>query len=103
MRIVAVTACAAGVAHTFMAKKKLEDAAKKLGHPIKVETQGAGGIENELTREEIAAADILILAIDVEIAKRDRFKDLRKVEVPITTVLKSPEALLRKIETKLAE
>lgn len=103
MRIVAVTACAAGVAHTFMAKKKLEDAAKKLGHQIKVETQGAGGIENELTREEITAADILILAIDVEIAKRDRFKDLKKVEVPITTVLKSPETLLKKIEAKLTE
>lgn len=103
MKIIAITACAAGVAHTFMAKKKLEDAAKKLGHQIKIETQGAGGIEDELTAADIVNADILILAIDVEIAKRDRFKDMRKVEVPITTVIKSPETLLNKIETKLMQ
>ncbi|PTQ84027.1 PTS system IIB component (Fru family) [Trichococcus patagoniensis] len=103
MKIIAVTACAAGVAHTFMAKKKLEDAAKKLGHEIKVETQGAGGIEDELTPRDISDADILILAIDIEISKRDRFKDMKKVEVPIITVLKSPEALLKKIEAKLNE
>ena len=51
MRIVAVTACPTGIAHTYMAAEKLERAAKKLGHDIKVETQGSMGIENALTKK----------------------------------------------------
>ena len=56
MKIVAVTACPTGIAHTYMAAEQLEKTAKKLGHSIKVETQGAMGIENKLTEAEIAAA-----------------------------------------------
>ncbi|WP_027109199.1 PTS fructose transporter subunit IIB [Lacticigenium naphthae] len=101
MKIIAITACATGVAHTYMAKKGLEDAAKKLGHEIKIETQGAAGIENELTAEDIEWADILVLAVDVEIAKRHRFHSIKKVEVPVTMAIKSPEPLLKKISAKL--
>ena len=52
MKIVAVTACPTGIAHTYMAAEQLEKTAKKLGHSIKVETQGAMGIENKLTDED---------------------------------------------------
>lgn len=62
MKFLAVTACTVGVAHTFMAAEKLELAAKSLGHEIKVETQGAGGIDNRITSEEIASADAVIFA-----------------------------------------
>lgn len=59
--IIAVTACPSGVAHTYMAAESLESAAKAKGWQVKVETQGSIGIENELTAEEIAAADMVIL------------------------------------------
>ena len=62
--IIAVTACPSGVAHTYMAAESLESAAKAKGWQVKVETQGSIGIENELTAEEIAAADMVILTKD---------------------------------------
>lgn len=101
MNIVAVAACPTGVAHTYMAKKALEDAAKQLGHQIKVEAQGALGIENEITKSEVEAADVVILAIEVEIAKAYRFKNKPKVNLPINTVIKSPIKVLEKIEAKM--
>ena len=57
MNIVAVTACPTGIAHTYMAAEQIEKTAKALGHHIKVETQGAMGIENELSAEDIREAD----------------------------------------------
>ncbi|MFC6463490.1 PTS fructose transporter subunit IIB [Marinilactibacillus sp. GCM10026970] len=101
MRIIAITACATGVAHTFMAKKALENAADRSGHQIKVETQGATGIENELIQKDIDQADILILAIEVGIAKKERFNKIKKVEIPISTAIKNADGLLKKIEEKL--
>ena len=56
MNIVGVTACTVGIAHTYIAQKKIETAAKKAGHNVKIETQGTIGIENPLTADEIAAA-----------------------------------------------
>ncbi|WP_080145958.1 PTS fructose transporter subunit IIB [Marinilactibacillus piezotolerans] len=101
MNIIAVTACATGVAHTFMAKRTLEEAAKKRGHQIKVETQGATGIEDELTQKEVNEADILILAVEVGIAKKERFEKIKKVEIPISTAIKNADGLIQKIEEKL--
>lgn len=72
MNIVGVTACTVGIAHTYIAQKKIETAAKKAGHNVKIETQGTIGIENPLTADEIAAADIVLLAADVKVtARRD--------------------------------
>jgi fructose-specific phosphotransferase system IIB component len=93
MKIIAVTACPTGIAHTYMAAEKLEKTAKKLGHTIKVETQGAMGIENELTPAEIDAADVFILAADIAIERDERFARIRKVSVPIRSVLKDTEAV----------
>lgn len=101
MNIVAVTACATGVAHTFMAKRALEDAAAKQAYQIKVETQGATGIENELAQSEVDQADIVILAVEVGIAKRERFEKVKKVEIPISTAIRNADGLLEKIKEKL--
>jgi fructose-specific phosphotransferase system IIB component len=97
MKIIAVTACPTGIAHTYMAAEQLEKTAKKLGHAIKVETQGAMGIENELTEEDIAAADVLILATDIAIEREERFADKRKIQVPVQAVLKNPEAIFARL------
>ena len=66
-RIVAVTACPTGVAHTFMAAEAIEEEAKKRGWWCKVETRGSVGVGNELTPEEIAAADVVIVACDIDV------------------------------------
>lgn len=103
MNIVAVTACATGVAHTFMAKRAIEDAAKNRGHQVKVETQGATGIEDELTKKDIEEADILILASDVKLARSERFEGVKKVNIPVAAAIRNADSLIRKIEEKLNE
>lgn len=66
-KIVAITACPTGIAHTYMAAEGLERGAKKLGHTIKVETQGSIGVENRLSDKEIAEADLVIIAADTKV------------------------------------
>ena len=65
--IVAITSCPTGIAHTYMAAEGLENGAKKLGHQIKVETQGSVGAENVLSAADIAAADVVIIAADTSV------------------------------------
>lgn len=98
MKIVGVAACTVGIAHTYIAQEKLENAAKKAGHEIHVETQGTIGIENELTAEQISQADVVILAVDVKISGRERFEGKRIVQVPTEVAVKSPSKLIEKIE-----
>jgi len=71
-KIVAITACPTGVAHTFMAAEALEEEGKKRGHQIKVETRGSVGAKNQLTDQEIAEADLVIIAADIDVPL-DRF------------------------------
>ncbi|HEX8705728.1 MAG TPA: PTS fructose-like transporter subunit IIB [Myxococcaceae bacterium] len=66
-KLVAVTACPTGVAHTFMAAEALTQAARGLGYPLRVETQGSVGAKDKLTAEEIRDADVVILATDIEV------------------------------------
>lgn len=66
-RLVGITSCPTGIAHTFMAAEGLQKAAKLLGHTIKVETQGSVGAKNQLTDEDIAAADAVIIAADTKV------------------------------------
>ncbi|NIY81865.1 PTS fructose transporter subunit IIBC [Vibrio hepatarius] len=66
-KIVAITACPTGVAHTFMAAEALEEEGKRRGHQIKVETRGSVGAKNQLTDQEIAEADLVIIAADIEV------------------------------------
>jgi fructose-specific phosphotransferase system IIB component len=97
MKIVAVTACPTGIAHTYMAAEQLEKTAKKLGHSIKVETQGAMGIEHELSQADIDAADVAIVAADIALEQPERFARIRTIEVPVQAVLKDPDAVFRKL------
>ena len=97
MKIVAVTACPTGIAHTYMAAEQLEKTAKRLGHSIKVETQGAMGIENELSQADIDAAEVAIFAADIAIEQPERFARIRKIQVPVQAVLKNAEAMFSKL------
>jgi PTS system fructose-specific IIB component/fructose-specific PTS system IIB-like component len=98
MRLVAVTACPTGIAHTYMAAEKLEKTAKKLGHTIKVETQGAMGIENELTQADVDNAEAAIIATDIALENEERFSRIRKIHVPVQDALKDCEAIFAKLK-----
>ncbi|MGT2750893.1 PTS fructose transporter subunit IIB [Streptococcus orisasini] len=97
MKIVGVAACTVGIAHTYIAQEKLEAAAKKAGYDVKIETQGTIGIENELSAEDIAGADIVVLAIDVKISGEERFAGKKTVKVPTEVAIKSPNKLIAKL------
>ena len=75
MKIVAVAACTTGIAHTYMAMSAIQQEAKKRGHDVKVETQGAIGIENELSLQDVKEADVVLLAVSVAIEGRERFEE----------------------------
>lgn len=91
--VLAVTACPTGIAHTYMAADALKNQAKKMGVPIKVETNGSGGIKNRLTDEEIARAKGIIVAADVNV-ETNRFHGKNVVMVPVADGIKRPEALI---------
>ena len=74
MKIVGITACPTGIAHTYITKKKIIEAAKACGYPCRIETQGSIGAEDELTAQEIADADVVLLAVDVKITGEERLK-----------------------------
>lgn len=101
--IVAVTACPTGIAHTIMAAEGLEQAAKKLGHAIQVETQGSVGTRNPLTEEAIAAADLVIIAADTQVDKT-RFAGKRLYETNTKAAIHDGAELVRKAiaEAKIA-
>lgn len=96
MKIVAVTSCPSGVAHTYMSAESLALSAKKYGVDIKVETQGTCGIENELTAVEIKEAVCVILTNDVEIRNMERFKGKKVVKMGVSEVIKKSDALIKK-------
>lgn len=94
-RVLAVTACPTGIAHTYMAAENLENTGKKLGIPLKAETDGSGGAQNVLTREEIAGADAIIIAADknVEMA---RFDGKPVIMVPVADGIHKAEDLVKR-------
>ncbi|MBQ9329022.1 MAG: PTS fructose transporter subunit IIB [Solobacterium sp.] len=98
MKLLAVTACAAGVAHTFMAAEGIEKAAKERGHEIKVETQGALGIDNRITPEEVKEADAVILTKDIPIRERDRFEGKKIFNVTSTACITNGPKIIEAIE-----
>ena len=85
--VVGITACPTGIAHTFMAKEKMEEAAKAMGLTIKVETQGRGGNENVLTATDIANAKAVILGIDKKITGMDRMNGVSYLETSTKDVI----------------
>lgn len=103
MNIVGITSCTCGIAHTYMAREKLIETGNKLGWSVKIETQGSGGVEYPLTQKDIEEADCVLLATDVAVSGTDRFAGKPVVKVPVSTAIKSPEHLLKKIEEKLSK
>ena len=93
-RILAVTACPTGIAHTYMAAEALEKKGKELGISVKVETQGSGGAKNILTRKEIDACDGIIIAADKEVDLA-RFDGKPVLRVPVSDGIHKPEELIR--------
>ena len=96
LRVLAITACPTGIAHTYMAAEALEKRGRELNIGVKAETQGSGGAKNILTREEIAACDGIIIAADknVELARFDGKPLLR---VPVSDGINRPQELIEKI------
>ena len=103
MKIVGIAACTSGIAHTYIAREKLVKAAQALGHEVHIETQGTIGTENELTQADIQAADVVIIAADIKVGGKERFKGKKVVEVPTSMVIKAPKGLINKIEEQLSE
>ncbi|MBU5437028.1 fructose PTS transporter subunit IIB [Tissierella sp. MSJ-40] len=94
MYILAVTSCPVGIAHTYMAAANLKKAAKKRGIDIKIETQGAQGLENEITKDDIARADGAIIASDIKIKFPERFEDLPVLECKVQEAVKDALGIL---------
>lgn len=95
MKILGVTACPTGIAHTYMAAEAIENAAKRKGFDVKVETRGSVGVENGLTDAEIAAADVIILACDTTVPT-DRFIGKKLLSVGVSEVIKASDAVLER-------
>jgi PTS system fructose-specific IIC component len=93
VKIVAVTSCPTGIAHTYMAAEALEEAARAAGHEIVVETQGAAGA-TPLTAEQLATADVVILAADVEVRDRERFAGLPVVTSGVKRAINEAASLI---------
>lgn len=91
--ILAVTACTTGIAHTYMARDALKKQAEEMGINIKVETNGASGIKNRLTQEDIERATGVIVAADVHV-EINRFNGKNVVQVPVADGIKRPESLI---------
>jgi fructose PTS system EIIBC or EIIC component len=95
-KILAVTACPVGIAHTYMAAENLQKAGKALGVDIKVETQGSIGVENALTEQDIAEADGIIIAADKEVPK-ERFAGKKVIITGVQDGVHKSEELIKKV------
>ena len=95
-RILAVTACPTGIAHTYMAAEALEKAGEEMGIPLKAETNGSGGAKNVLTKEEIAAADGIIIAADKSV-EMGRFDGKKLISVKVSYGIKKPKELIERV------
>lgn len=97
MKIIAITSCATGIAHTYMAAEALERAGKAAGHEMFVETQGAGGFK-PIDQAIIDGADVVIFANDVGIREPERFANLKKVQSTPKAAIKDAKALITQAE-----
>lgn len=88
--LIGISACMTGIAHTYMAAESLENEAKKRGMKYKIQTNGSTGIENELTAEDIAKADAIVVAHDVKV-DTSVFKDKEFVDVPVKKAIDKPK------------
>lgn len=96
MKVIAITSCATGIAHSYMSAEAIKKICRERDVQCKVEIQGALGIENKLSEEDIKSADLLILANDVGITNAERFDDFPKDKIKKLSpheVIKNPERI----------
>lgn len=97
-KLIALCACPMGLAHTFMAAKAIEQAGAALGYEVKVETQGADGIKNLLTAEDIQQADIILHATAVTPVQGERFEEALVYEISLQEAIKEAKIIIEDIE-----
>ena len=97
MKIIGVTACTAGIAHTYIVAEKIQKAAEEAG------CQGTIGVQNELTAEDVKNADVVILAHDIAVHGTERFAGKPVVDIPISVAMKNPKSLIATIQKKLGK
>lgn len=95
MKIIGVTSCSTGIAHTYMAAESIKKAAKKLNYNVKVETQGSIDIENRLTAKEIEEADLVIFAADLPVRDVERFSKRKIYECATEDFIKNSDKALQ--------
>lgn len=98
--ILGITACAAGIAHTYMAAEAISKKAREMGYRVKIEKQGANGVEDRITAQEVKQAVGIILAHDVALKDMGRFATLPKVDVKVAEPLKNSEKLIKDLLIK---
>jgi fructose-specific phosphotransferase system IIB component len=96
-KIVGVCACPAGIAHTYMAAESLEICGKQRGYKVKIETNGASGVENALTEEDIKSADYVIIASDTRI-EMERFRGKKLIAVSVSDAIRKVTEVFEKLE-----
>lgn len=101
MKIVAVTSCITGIAHTYMAAEALEQAAKKAGYEITVETQGSAG-SSPMKQATIDSADVVIFATDLEVKDRGRFAGKPFLQIGVSKALADAENVVAQAVSSIA-
>ncbi len=100
MKIIAVTSCPVGMAHTYMASAALKKTAKEMGHDILVETQGSMGIRDKLSPQDIAEADIFIIAADIAMEEGERFDGKPAYKTTTSKLIKKcPQEMQNALDT----
>ena len=94
MKIVGITACPTGIAHTYMAQEALEKECRRRCYDVKIETQGSIGIENELSQDEIDEADVIILAVAVMVEGEERFEDKEVFNADVNDAISKPSVVI---------
>ncbi|MBO0458960.1 PTS 2-O-a-mannosyl-D-glycerate transporter subunit IIABC [Enterococcus hulanensis] len=99
--ILGITACAAGIAHTYMAAESITKTANQLGYKARIEKQGAKGIEDRITSSEVNEAVGIILAHDVSLKGMERFANIPKIDTTVAEPIKHPEEIINRLLTKV--
>lgn len=103
MKIVGVTACPSGVAHTYMAAEALRLAGEKNGVDVIIETQGGAGVENELSAKDIEEASCVIISDDVDISGIERFKGKPCLKKGVSVLIKQADPIVKALKEKFPE
>ena len=95
-KVIGVAACPAGIAHTYLVAEAIENAAEKLGHQVKVETQGSIGIEDRLSADEIDQADLIVFSVGVAIRDSERFSgyENKTIKVPLHETIEKIDQIM---------